>query len=81
MEETRSKKSDVIAYARTVFPDISRENAFMTGDRCYDIEGAAAQGLESVGVLYGYGSADELKGADYTVPDVRALSELLLTSD
>lgn len=39
----------------------------MVGDRRFDIEGAKKNGLASVGVLYGYGSRDELleAGADY----------------
>ena len=41
----------------------------MIGDRDQDIEGAKANGLRSAGVLWGYGSKDELMdaGADYIV--------------
>jgi phosphoglycolate phosphatase len=41
----------------------------MIGDRDQDIDGAKANGLQSVGVLWGYGSRDELMnaGADYLV--------------
>ena len=41
----------------------------MIGDRKHDILGARAVGLKSVGVLYGYGSEEELKGAgaDYII--------------
>ena len=35
----------------------------MVGDRALDIIAAANTGLGSVGVLYGYGSAAELKAA------------------
>ncbi|MCR5093882.1 MAG: HAD hydrolase-like protein [Lachnospiraceae bacterium] len=40
--------------------------AVMIGDRCFDIDGAAAAGIRSIGVLYGYGSREELEasGAD-----------------
>ena len=39
----------------------------MIGDRYHDIEGAKANGLDSAGVLWGYGSQEELEnaGADY----------------
>lgn len=38
----------------------------MVGDRCYDIEGANREGIRAIGVLYGYGSKEELEeaGAD-----------------
>ena len=35
----------------------------MVGDRMYDIEGAAECGITPVGVLYGFGSRDELERA------------------
>ena len=38
----------------------------MVGDRCYDMEGAIREGIRAIGVLYGYGSKEELEeaGAD-----------------
>ena len=38
----------------------------MVGDRRHDIEGAQAHGLPSIGVLYGYGSREELEQAGAT---------------
>ena len=38
----------------------------MVGDRHYDIRGAVGAGVDSVGVLYGYGSREELIGAGAT---------------
>ena len=35
----------------------------MVGDRRHDVEGAAAFGIDCVGVLYGYGSREELTAA------------------
>lgn len=63
MDSSRSKKADVIAYAlaRAGITDPAR--AVMIGDREQDIQGAQANGLASIGVLYGYGSAVELTGA------------------
>ena len=37
--------------------------AAMIGDRRFDIEGAAAAGMESIGILWGYGSREELEKA------------------
>ena len=39
------------------------KNAVMIGDRKFDIEGANGAGVDSVGVLYGYGSREELETA------------------
>lgn len=40
--------------------------AVMVGDRFYDIEGGKACGIDTVGVLYGYGSEEEFRGAGAT---------------
>lgn len=66
LKEDRPKKEDVLAHILTLFPDISKENAIMIGDRKYDIIGAARMGLPSVGVLYGYGDRAEMKAAGAT---------------
>ena len=52
----------------------------MVGDRHHDIDGARANGVQSVGVLYGYGSREELAeaGADYIAESVPALRDVLL---
>ncbi len=75
LDERRPTKAAVIAYIRERFPDITGENTLMIGDRCYDIEGAHACGLPAVGVLYGYGSRQELEaaGADELVQTPAAL--------
>lgn len=39
--------------------------ALMVGDRCYDIDGAHAVGAACAGVLYGYGTREELEKADF----------------
>ena len=59
--------------------EIKPQDAIMIGDRKHDIEGAKLCGLESVGVLYGYGSEEELSkaGADHIIKDVKLLEEYL----
>jgi phosphoglycolate phosphatase len=47
----------------------------MIGDKMHDIQGAKEHGLASIGVLFGYGSKEELEnaGADFiaeTVEDI-----------
>ena len=81
MDESRSKKSEVIAYAlqRCGLSDSDKERVLMVGDRFHDIEGAKQNGLKSCGVLFGYGSREELEnaGADYIVKDVMDLYKVI----
>ena len=55
------------------------EHSLMVGDRHYDIEGAMQTGLDSMGVLYGYGSRRELSraGAAYLARTPAEVAELL----
>jgi len=64
MDEKRTNKADVIAYALEKAGKAGK--AVMVGDRKHDIEGAKAHGLPSIGVLYGYGSRAELETAGAT---------------
>jgi phosphoglycolate phosphatase len=76
----RSEKSELIRYALEQNNISDLDSCVMVGDRKYDIAGAKAVGINSIGVLYGYGGLDELTeaGADYTVKSVGELSNLLL---
>ena len=60
MDEKRTDKAEVIAYA---LDGIDSGSAVMVGDREHDVLGAKANGLPCVGVLYGYGSREELETA------------------
>ena len=52
----------------------------MVGDRCFDIEGGRANGVDTVGVCYGYGTEDELvsAGASHIAHTVEELETILL---
>ena len=52
----------------------------MVGDRSFDILGAKEQGVTSAGVLWGYGSLEELKsaGADIIFERVEDIEKILL---
>lgn len=78
MDEKRNKKGDVIKYAMEKGAFRS-ENAVMIGDREHDIFGARENGLDSIGVLYGYGSRQELEnaGADYIAESVQDILRYL----
>lgn len=64
MDEKRTGKAEVIAHALQKNGLSGR--AVMVGDREHDILGAKANGLSSIGVLYGYGSREELETAGAT---------------
>ena len=59
---------------------IDAGDAVMVGDREFDIIGAKANNVASIGVLWGYGSRAELEavGADAIAEDVEAFRALLL---
>ena len=56
------------------------KDCLMIGDRFYDIEAACETGIDSVGVLYGYGSEEELSeaGATYLAQSVSQIPEIVL---
>ena len=80
MDYSRVEKSDVIRYAleRAGIRDLS--GVVMVGDRENDIQGGRENGLDTIGVLYGYGSREELVEAGamqiaQTVEDLRRCIE------
>ena len=66
MDETRTRKDEVIAYALKEAGVEDASDCIMVGDRKHDILGARANGMDSVGVLFGYGSLEELEEAGAT---------------
>ncbi len=66
MDESRNKKAAVIEYALETAKIKDRTRAVMIGDREQDIKGAGLNGLDSIGVLFGYGDRPELEGAGAT---------------
>lgn len=57
-----------------------KKNAVMIGDRKFDIEGARGAGIDSIGVLYGYGAKDELEkaGATFLAEAPANISKLII---
>ena len=62
MDESRATKVEVLSYALQEL-QVDPAKAVMIGDRENDIEAASLLGTESIGVLYGYGSKEELSNA------------------
>lgn len=78
----RTDKGEVIAWAIQLLGEKQRytlEEIVMIGDREHDVIGARKNGLASIGVLFGYGSREELTwaGADAVVSSVCELAEML----
>ncbi len=64
MDGTRARKADVIKYVlETTGLTNNLDQITMVGDRKDDILGAKANGIRSIGVLYGFGSRKELEAA------------------
>lgn len=66
LDASRNKKGAVIEYALDRCGIRDGSSAIMIGDREHDVIGAKENGLDSIGVLYGYGAYDELKTAGAT---------------
>ena len=79
MDGTRNSKSAVIAHALLSCEIADLASTVMIGDREYDIIGAKAAGIDSIGVLYGYGSREELQsaGATYIAEHVSDIMSLI----
>lgn len=59
---------------------VEPSEAIMVGDRFYDIDGARGAGVDSVGVLWGFGSKFELieSGATYVVDKIQDIESIAL---
>ena len=79
MGETRSSKAAVIEYVMANCGITEPEKCIMVGDREHDVIGAKACGIDCVGVLFGYGTKDELEnaGAAFLVETVEELAKVL----
>lgn len=57
VDGVRATKTDVLAHALAQLEPLP-ERVVMVGDRAHDVEGAAAHGIDTVVVDWGYGKAD-----------------------
>ena len=79
LDGKRTDKAEVITYALEKLGSPAAEDVIMVGDRHHDIVGAKKNGLTSIGVLYGFGSEDELHeaGADYIAASVNDIGKIV----
>ena len=61
LDGTRANKTELLNYAIDENPNASTR--MMIGDRKHDLIGAIANGMQPIGVSYGYGSPEELSTA------------------
>lgn len=85
MDGRRTKKCEVIEYVLAEEgigrKRDDRDSVLMIGDREHDILGAKQTGIHSMGVLYGYGSREELEkaGAEWIAETLGQIWEILRT--
>jgi phosphoglycolate phosphatase len=79
MDSSRSTKEAVIRYALEKNNIVDLNEVVMIGDREHDVEGAKRVGITSIGVLFGYGSRDELveAGADHLAGTVEEIYDII----
>lgn len=78
MDNSRVCKEDVIAYLLSTCG--ADDDVIMVGDTRYDVEGAAAHGIETIGVAWGYGTVADMERAGakaiaYTMEELLTLLE------
>lgn len=80
LDGTRTAKTEIIQYIIDHFKEHQLDDFIMIGDRKHDIIGANNTGIDSIGVMYGYGSLEELSNANatYIVKSVGELEDILI---
>ena len=68
-------KADLVDESRRKLGIEDKSRVLMVGDRHFDIDGAAGAGVDSAGMLYGYGSREEFEahGATFVLSSAKDL--------
>ena len=78
LDTTRSHKDEVIRYVMEQLGNPDPSEFLMIGDRDNDILGAKACGIDSLGVLFGYGTRTEFEGAVFVAETPEDVAAFLL---
>ena len=80
LDGTKVKKDEIISFLLEKNEIVDRSKVIMVGDREHDIFGAKKVGVDSVGVLYGYGDYQELEsaGATYIIERLDDIMKIVL---
>lgn len=78
--QTRGTKSDFVRMCLEDMDVTDRSRVLMIGDKPADINGGKDNGLDTAGVLYGYGTPEEIDGAapDHIINEPEELLDLVL---
>ena len=79
-DKSRNHKDAVIEYCLSECKITNPDECIMIGDREHDVNGAKKFGIETIGVLYGYGTEEELlsNGAKYIEKTPDEILKILL---
>jgi len=79
LDNTRTTKIEVLEYALESIKNSQKETMVMIGDRKEDIIAANHVGVDSIGILYGYGSEEEVLeyNPTHTASSVDELGKIL----
>jgi len=79
---TKDGKREIIRIALDTLDPERNKHAVMIGDRMHDITGAKENGIDTIGVTWGYGSRAELEeaGAQQIIDTTEGLRRFLLES-
>ncbi|WP_042699892.1 HAD family hydrolase [Methanocorpusculum bavaricum] len=79
LENTITHKGEIILSVLERCEITDREHTVMVGDRMHDMLGAKYASIDSIGVLFGYGTREELEnaGADIIAESVSDLKRIL----
>ena len=77
---SRNEKWEVIDHVLEKNGITDKTSVLMIGDRYNDVNGAEKSGIRCMGVLWGYGSEDELSqaGADYIAETPQKAADMIL---
>ena len=75
-DSNHAGKADLVRASMEKLGASDKRRVLMVGDRCFDIDGAAGAGVDSCGVLFGYGSKEEFE-AHHATHIIGAANELL----
>lgn len=78
-DESRTKKTEVMKYAIENIKGYCSENSIMIGDRPSDIKAGISNDMDTIGVLYGMDTKDNLKkaGATYLVNNPKEIVNII----
>lgn len=81
LDGSRDYKDEVIEYVLSKAGITDRSTVLMIGDRRQDVLGAHKTDIECMGILWGYGSVEELTqaGADYIARTPQEAADMLLS--